>query len=469
MGSGAIGALRYRSIPDTRRSAPIEKRTRKANPGHPMPLVQLVRPRATNAPRRPYGSPVNTDKEQTRFEPLPALTRNNLTLPLEVVLPTAAAVATETGVLSFHAVGDTGGEHGTDMQTAVAAAMEAQIAGASADAPGTPAFLFHLGDVIYSSRQSTLYHEQFYEPYKFYPRHIFAIPGNRDGNTQVLPGDPIDTEPSLYGFLKNFCDAVPERLFDYRDTMTQPYVYWTLDAPLVTIVGLYSNVDGTLDGRGTVEQQQWFEQQLLAADSATCLLVTVHHPPYSLDSDNGGYPQIGTAIDRAIQTVTTAGRGRVPDAILSGHIHDYQRFTRTIGDREIPYIIAGAGGYANTVNLLHHLQRKAPATPVPVPLQTTMPDVVLESYDETDAGFLRVTIDARSLTIEYFAVAFNPRQAQPSTGAQPAAAATPYDPSTVPRHDIVTLDLTTHKLTVNGNAHVGRSAAGGRARRPVRG
>ncbi len=95
-----------------------------------MPLIQVVRPRATNKPRRPYGDPVSTDKQQIRFEPLPPLTRTNLALPLDVVLPSVAAAATQAGVLSFHAVGDTGGEHGTDMQTAIAAAMEAQITGA---------------------------------------------------------------------------------------------------------------------------------------------------------------------------------------------------------------------------------------------------------------------------------------------------------------------------------------------------
>jgi hypothetical protein len=430
-----------------------------------MSPTQLVRPRATSKPRRPYGNPINTDKPQVRFEPPPPLTKTNLTLPLGVILPTVAAAATQAGVLAFHAVGDTGGEHGTDMQSAIADAMEAQIMGAAANTPDTPAFFYHLGDVVYFNGQSTLYQEQFYDPYKFYPRDIFAIPGNHDGDTQVQPGDPIDTEPTLYGFMKNFCDSAPEQLYDYRDTMTQPYVYWTLNAPLVTIVGLYSNVDGTLDAQGTAEQQQWFEQQLLAADSTKCLLVMVHHPPYSLDSDHGGYPEIGASIDRAIQTVTTAGRGRVPDAIMTGHVHNYQRFTRTMGDRQIPYIIAGAGGYANTVDLLHHMQRKNPATPVPAPFQTTLPGVLLESYDETDTGFLKVTVDSRSLTVEYFAVPFGPRQAQPTNGTQRAAATTPYDPSAVPRHDIVAVDLATHKLTVNGNPGARKRPAAGSARR----
>jgi len=44
--------------------------------------------------------------------------------------------------------------------------------------------------------------------------------------------------------------------------MTQPYVYWTLMAPFVTIIGLYSNVEGSLDARGTTAEK-WLEDQLL--------------------------------------------------------------------------------------------------------------------------------------------------------------------------------------------------------------
>ena len=68
-------------------------------------------------------------------------------------------------------------------------------------------------------------------------------------------GDPPDNEPSLFGFMHNFCDTVSHDASPYRATMTQPYVYWTLDAPFAKIIGLYSNVDGSLDARGTSEQQ----------------------------------------------------------------------------------------------------------------------------------------------------------------------------------------------------------------------
>ncbi len=96
----------------------------------------------------------------------------------------------------------------------------------------------HLGDVIYYNGQSSLYESQFYEPYKYYQPVIFAIPGNHDGDTQVRSGDLPDTEPSLYGFFQNFCAPQRTPISTYRDAMTQPYVYWTLEAPFVTIIFL---------------------------------------------------------------------------------------------------------------------------------------------------------------------------------------------------------------------------------------
>jgi hypothetical protein len=130
--------------------------------------------------------------------------------------------------------------------------MERQVR--SAAAAEKPAFFYNLGDVVYFNGQSHYYRRQFYEPYQYYPPHIFAIPGNHDGDVHTRGNDPPVTEPTLTGFLENFCDDQPRHQFPYRATMTQPYVYWTLDAPFATIIGLYSNVDGSLDGRGSFEQ-----------------------------------------------------------------------------------------------------------------------------------------------------------------------------------------------------------------------
>ena len=158
-------------------------------------------------------------------------------------------------------MGDTGGIHGDDVERAISNAMEQQIS-ESEDKKQAPAFYYNLGDVVYYNGESSLYNSQFYEPYQNYHASIFAIAGNHDGDTHTRPGDPVDTEPSLFGFMRNFCDTISNHDSPYRPTMTQPYVYWTLNTPFATIIGLYSNVDGTLDARGTSEQLQWFQQQV---------------------------------------------------------------------------------------------------------------------------------------------------------------------------------------------------------------
>jgi 3',5'-cyclic AMP phosphodiesterase CpdA len=190
--------------------------------------------------------------------------------------------------------------------------------------------------------------------------------------------------------------------------MTQPYVYWTLDAPLLSIIGLYSNVEGTLDARGTFEQQRWLEQQLTAAKTKDgFVVVAVHHPPYSLDKTHGGYLDVVVAIDQAIQTT-----GVIPHAVLSGHVHNTQRFTRHFQGREIPYVIDGRGGYANTDRLAHKMQKNSHGQYPEAPLSTKSEQdkdlkLDLEYYDQDSAGFQRVTVTPETLTIDSFSVPFD--------------------------------------------------------------
>jgi hypothetical protein len=349
------------------------------------------------------GDPVASPKGTPRFVPPPATNLDNLNLALQVVLPDETAAAQAAGVLVFDAVGDTGGVYGDDVQKAVADAMEAQRAATAAKKQPAPGFLFNLGDVVYFNGLSNLYSSQFYEPYQDYHAAIFAIAGNHDGDTQTRAGDPADTEPSLFGFMRNFCDTVSHPDSAYRPTMTQPYVYWTLEAPFTRIIGLYSNVDGSLDARGTTEQQRWLNTQIAAVPKDQCLILAVHHPPYSLDTTHRGYPEIEVAIDTAIKET-----GRVPTAVLSGHVHSYQRYERTVGAAKVPYVIAGAGGYANTAKLLHKIEKTAQGKPLPKNFQTTHPDLKLAHFVDTDPGYLRVSVNGtkRTLTLEYFAVPF---------------------------------------------------------------
>lgn len=375
-----------------------------------MPALRTYKQRPT------YLQPVHQAKEYPRFEPIPVPRPAVTSLSLSSILGEEAVNSIRaSGQLAFHCLGDTGGVNGADVEENISAAMEAQYTQTS-QAGGAPQFMYHLGDVIYFNGQSYLYNAQFYDPYKYYPGSIFAIPGNHDGDTHVGPNDPPDQEPSLHGFLLNFCAADQQHKFDaYRPTMTEPYPYWTLTAPFITIIGLYGNIDGNLDPAGTAEQQDWLTQQLRAADPQAALIVAVHQPPYSLDTSHGGYPLILDALDQASQAA-----GRWPNVVLSGHVHNYQRFTRSLTVNgqasQIPYIIAGAGGYANKPSLIHKMNRDPdnPGNPVPCPVETAEPDVSLRGYNEIAGGFLRVTVTSGSqLTLEYFAVPFGDGSVSP--------------------------------------------------------
>lgn len=58
------------------------------------------------------------------------------------------------------------------------------------------------------------------------------------------------------------------------------------------------------------------------------------------------------AIDRVIEAT-----GRVLTMVVSGHIHSYQRFESKVESRKnIPYIVAGAGGHADSRGMLHKIE-----------------------------------------------------------------------------------------------------------------
>jgi hypothetical protein len=231
-----------------------------------------------------------------------------------------------------------------------------------------PALYLHLGDVIYDGNKENSYREQFYSPYKTYPGKIIAIPGNHDG--EVFPKTDPD---SLKAFLDNFCapqavvPPIAEDVGIFRQTMTQPGVYWLLEAPFVQIVGLYSNKKEKKEGPGTLEgekaagaaendqqQEKWLEKTLkkIAKEQADAkknarprkaFLIAVHHPPFS----NGGHAG-RAAMLKDLDAICTAA-GAMPDAVLSGHAHNYQRHTRRISfggaPWEIPFVVAGCGGH----------------------------------------------------------------------------------------------------------------------------
>src|SRR5215468_9765276 len=101
--------------------------------------------------RRPVLEPISSPKNNPHFE-TPTFPNNvNLMLPLRVIVPDVAAAAEQARKLVFHVIGDSGGIHGDDIQVAVAEAMEGQIQ--SAQPADKPAFLYHVGDVVYFNGQ----------------------------------------------------------------------------------------------------------------------------------------------------------------------------------------------------------------------------------------------------------------------------------------------------------------------------
>ena len=358
---------------------------------------------SNSKPRRGFGDPVAAPKPHPSFAAIPSTNRQPADLTYDLasaVDPSVIGGINATGQMVFFCVGDTGDINATGFTRDLAEQMEALYK--SSPANNKPAWLYHLGDVVYYNGVTTDYRDQFYDPYKFLDSTIFAIPGNHDGQVIVNKGDPPDPEPSLKGFFANFCDTKrqPSQSSPYRLTMDQPWPYWVLKTPLATIIGLYSNVDGSLDKSTGSQHPQfnWFISQLKAADKTKALIVTVHHCPYSLDSEHGGYGDILDAIDQAV----AASGNRHPDLVLSGHVHNYQRFSRKIGNASYPYIVAGNGGYSK-VKTMHKLQLN-PTTKarITTPFQTTAAGVTLQSYNEDLPGFLRLTVTKTTIKIEYF-------------------------------------------------------------------
>ena len=319
----------------------------------------------------------------------------------DVLEPGALAALTDARKIVFHAVGDTGAAKVSSSQTAEEAlAHEASVADAMArdvlaGGPAGPAFFLHLGDVVYNFGEAQYYYDQFYEPFRRYDRPIFAIPGNHDG---MVFGSSPDTPqvPTLKAFLRNFCAPRPLPSPDagplVRSRMNQPGVYFTLDAPFVSIVGLYTNV---LEGPGVISshggryptlagdaQLEFLKAELLRLAperkaGTRAVIVACHHPPVSVDEKHGGSTGLAADIDAAAR-----GAGFWPDAVLSGHAHLYQRFTRRVDGREIPYVVSGSGGYSAT-------KPRSKMKPAPF----TVGEYTLEKNPIVEFGYLTVTVD----------------------------------------------------------------------------
>jgi hypothetical protein len=356
-----------------------------------------------------YNSPYYL-ANKARVQPIPPPRAGApLHLDLADFLPAGMISAIQqAGSITFHAVGDTGAAKTSRTESAATAiadegaVADAMVAEVAAGGANVPSFFFHLGDVVYNFGEAQYYYDQFYEPFREYDRPVFAIPGNHDGMV-FGPTSTAPQVPTLAAFLTNFCAAKagpsPDALTITRSVMTQPGVYFTLDAPFVSIIGLYSNVldtgGGVISSQGghypiSDEQLTFLTSELtrLKPDRQAgkrAVLIAVHHPPLSVDAKTGGSAGLMADIDACCQKA-----GLWPDALLSGHAHLYQRFTRNKNGRQVPYIVAGSGGFAAT----------APMGNAP-PAGTTIGDHTLAVPPIVQFGFLSITTDGKTISFTF--------------------------------------------------------------------
>jgi hypothetical protein len=224
----------------------------------------------------------------------------------------------------------------------------------------------------------------------------------------------------------------------------------------VRIIGLFSNA---LEDPGVIssEKGKWpavsdvqltfltAQLNLIKKQKYTgAVILAMHHPPFSYapakrSGGAGGNHGGSAAMLREIDTICKS-TGVYPHAFLSGHAHNYQRFARSIrfGNQqyEVPFIVCGDAGH--NVNRLvqgkagqpprephfgadvHYLENK-PAV--------TSTGLILKHYDDTNYGYLRITVDKQRLAIGFHLV--NPGRL-PQSGV-----------------DMVTVDLASHTVTGN--------------------
>lgn len=352
---------------------------------------------------------ISADSADTAIALLEPFPKARSTTPMElanVIGADAVAKITQSGKIVFHAVGDTGGIHNPEFQFAVGDAM-------ARDSSSGAAFWYHLGDVVYYFGLEQYYFEQFYDPYRNYCAPIFAIPGNHDG--AVYKGEK---EKSLAAFIANFCDTQPRHSPDsqgaVRTTMDQPGVYFTLNAPFVKFIGLYSNTgegstEGVIAGSTVGNAQLDFLKQQLAAAQAErkagnqfALVIATHHPPFTGSPEHVPSPTMLQQIDQACHDA-----GILPDLYLSGHAHLYERYTRTVQGKQIPYLVAGMGGYYNLPGLKQN-HPPAPKFPAQGTDQSGNP-LRLDCYNDATFGFMRITISPAGIAGTFVTV-------DPSTG-----------------------------------------------------
>ena len=246
--------------------------------------------------------------------------------------------------VSFLVVGDPG--EGDSSQFALVEPLKSRSDGTD--------FMFVASDVVYPAGDVNDYRRKFYFPYRECRRPIYAIPGNHDWD-----------DGGLFGFMYHFCGveqaptevlaAVPPalRLFWRRPApieeatrqwlrtrdedgsrALQPGPYFALDAGPLLLVGLDLGLCATVDR----DQGAWLHRISRASPKPKILIMS--KPVYADGHYTPGPIEGGGTVDDVVRDPASNYV-----AVLSGEIHNYQRYPVAVpGGRTVQYIVCGAGG-----------------------------------------------------------------------------------------------------------------------------
>ena len=338
--------------------------------------------------------------------------------------------ANTSGQIVFDLIGDSGASDVRDYpgELNVAQALSEYINGTAGR--DRPSFMYHLGDIVYSFGEAKYYFDQFYKSFANYAAPIIAIPGNHD--SFIVPGTP-DGQTPLEIYARNFCAQSlgfsPDAATLHRTAGQQPGVYFTLDAPFVRIIGLFSNAledPGVISSEGgrwpnvPDYQLDFLRAQLARIKAETyqgAVLLATHHPCFSYSprvshpgtgGSHGGSAGMLADIEALCNEV-----GVFPHAILSGHVHNYQRFTRSFtfdkAPITVPFIVVGASGHH--VNTITRTQRGQPSQEPRFGADASYLDtnsvfgdtvLTLESYEDQNFGYMRVTVTKDTVQFNYY-------------------------------------------------------------------
>jgi acid phosphatase type 7 len=225
-------------------------------------------------------------------------------------------------------------------------------------------FLLTLGDNAYSSGTDAEFQGNMFTPMAALLRRtpLFPTPGNHEYITS-------NAQPYLDNFyLPANNSARTERYYSFD---WGPVHFVSLDSNCLT----YPTTECT-----KAIQQDWVAKDL-AATTRPWKIVFFHHPPWS-SGDHGSSTSMRKAFAALFEQYGV-------DLVLTGHDHNYERSkpmkgeaVAASGTKGIPYLVVGSGGATMR------------------PFETSQPSWSA-FRDDTNVGFLDVTVDGGTLTAKF--------------------------------------------------------------------